>query len=340
MKWLALFLGVIMVTSVRAASVDVLVVTQVSVVRERLVEGVVEAASVTTASAETTGRVAEVLVDVGDVVSAGATVLRLVSVDQQAGLDQARAQVAEAQASYSAARQQFDRVDPLYAKRLLSKSAYDDAQSALRAAQARLKSAEASLKKAQQRVSYTTVKAAYGGVVSARHVEVGEAVQPGTPMLSGFDPKRLRVIADIPQSLVEHRAYQPDVQIELSDKSRVSPTSVTSFPMADPGSGTRRIRLDLPSDVKTLYPGQLVKVAVQLGERQTIRIPLSSLLRHSEVSAVYVWSDERVALRQVRVGRQYGNEIEVLAGLRAGESILRFVDQGASYVLSSAEEGR
>ena len=97
---------------------------------------------------------------------------------------------------------------------------------------------------------------------------------------------------------------------------------VTIFPFAHSASNTFRVRLELPAGQFGLYPGMFVKAAFVVGESQRLLVPASALIRRSEVTGVYVaGEDDVVRLRQVRVGRTFGERAEVLAGLRPGERI-------------------
>ncbi|SIS57633.1 efflux RND transporter periplasmic adaptor subunit [Neptunomonas antarctica] len=299
---------------------------------ERFLEGSVEAISQATVSAETSGRVDQIRVDVGDSVLAGTVILTLVGVDQKEGLNQAQALLNESIVQRQAEAQQFARVKVLYDKKLLSKANYDSASASYNSAKARVSSAEAALNRARQQVSYTEIKAAYSGVVSARHVEVGEAVQPGMPLMSGFDPDRLRGFVDLPQSIATSVRLAPDVHIVLNNGTKVRPAKTTLFPIADARTGTVRMRLELPESVSVAYPGALVKVAVKLGEQERLLVPVSSVVYRSEVAGVYILNANQPdslqsnlqklpQLRQIRVGSRFGDQVEILAGLMVGENI-------------------
>ncbi|BBB29607.1 efflux RND transporter periplasmic adaptor subunit [Neptunomonas japonica] len=312
---------------------------------QRLLDGSVEAISQATVSAQTSGVVDQVMVDVGDHVPAGSVILTLVGIDQKETLNQAKASLSEADAQRKAQSQQYERVKALYAKKLLSKANYDSAVASYNSAKARFTSAQAALNRARQQVSYTEIKAAYGGVVSGRHVEVGEAVQPGMPLLSGFDPHHLRVYADLPQSIAAIIREKPLVNVLLDSGVMIAPLKVSFFPVADAATGTVRMRLELPVSENGLYPGKLVKVAVQTGEKARLLVPESSVVYRSEVAGVYVLATSRgdvlPQLRQVRVGSHFANQVEVLSGLMVGEAIaIDPIAAGILTVTASIEEKR
>ena len=289
--------------------------------RERLLDGRVEAVNQATMSAQTAGRIAEVFVDVDDYVEAGQQIVRFTDVEQQSSLRQARAALTEARAQAVQADEQFRRVSDLVEKGSVSRREYDQALAAREAARARVESAQSSVEATEQQLEYTLVRAPYAGIVTERHVEVGEAVGIGQPLMSGLSLEALRVVVDLPQqvaaSVREHRKA-----FVLTGEGSIEATEVTIFPFADSASNTFRVRLELPEGQFALYPGMFVKVAFVVGEARRLLVPTSALLRRSEVTGVYVVDEQgQVRMRQVRVGGTYDSRTEVLAGLRAGERV-------------------
>jgi RND family efflux transporter MFP subunit len=289
--------------------------------RERLLDGRVEAVNQATMSAQTAGRIAEVFVDVDDYVEAGQQIVRFTDVEQQSSLRQARAALTEARAQAVQADEQFRRVSDLVEKGSVSRREYDQALAAREAASARVESAQSSVEAAEQQLEYTLVRAPYAGIVTERHVEVGEAVGIGQPLMSGLSLEALRVVVDLPQqvaaSVREHRKA-----FVLTGEGSIEATEVTIFPFAHEASNTFRVRLELPEGQFALYPGMFVKVAFVVGEARRLLVPTSALLRRSEVTGVYVVDEQgQVRMRQVRVGGAFASRTEVLAGLREGERI-------------------
>lgn len=289
--------------------------------RERVLDGTVEAVNQATMSAQTAGRIAEVFVDVDDYVEAGAQIVRFTDVEQQSSLRQARAALTEAKAQSIQADEQFRRVSDLVEKGSVSKREYDQALADRDAANARVEAAQSSVLAAEQQLDYTLVRAPYAGIVTERHVEVGEAVGIGQPLMSGLSLEALRVVVDLPQqvaaSVREHRKA-----FVLTDEGSIEAAEVTIFPFAHGASNTFRVRLELPEGQFALYPGMFVKAAFVVGEARRLLVPTSALLRRSEVTGVYVVDEQgEVRMRQVRVGGAFDDRTEVLAGLSAGERV-------------------
>ncbi|MBL8202197.1 MAG: efflux RND transporter periplasmic adaptor subunit [Chromatiales bacterium] len=297
------------------------VVQPVTVPAERELDGAVEAVNQATVSAQTSGRVAEILHDVNDFVPAGALLMKLRSTEQRAGLQQAEAARVEATAREAEAQTRYARIRDMYERKVVAKAQLDQVAAERDAAVARLAAANAALDSAREGVAYTEVRAPYAGIVTARLVRVGESVSPGTPLMSGLSLEKLRVTVDIPQTLVEQVRRLRKAAVYV-DGRRIEATQVTIFPEADPATNTFRTRVDLPPNAADLYPGMFVKVGFVTGESPRLLVPKSAIVVRSEVTAVYVVDgDGRVSLRQVRTGGAFGDRLEILAGLAAGERV-------------------
>jgi RND family efflux transporter MFP subunit len=288
---------------------------------ERLFDGTVEAVNEATISAQTAGRVTAIPFDVNDRVPAGAMMLRIHSTEQVAGLEQARAALAEASAREDEAQARYRRIHDMYQRRVVAKAQYDEASAARDAAVARLEAARAGIAAATEGVAYTEVRAPFAGVVTQRHVRGGEIVAPGAPLVSTASLDALRVVVEVPQSIAPLVREATKAAVYIADQ-RVESAGVTLFPSAQAGSGTFRARFDLPNDVQGIAPGMFVKVGLITGRSDHLTVPRAAVVERSEMRAVYVVApDGRVWLRQVRLGRVTGDRVEVLAGLAAGERI-------------------
>jgi RND family efflux transporter MFP subunit len=288
---------------------------------ERPVDGVIEAVNQATVSAQTTGRVAAILVDVNDFVPAGAVIIRLRGTEQRAGLQQSEAALAEARARNEEALTNFQRIADMYQGRVVSKAQYEQALANRDAAAARLIAAEAALTGAREGVGYTEITAPYAGVVTKRLVEVGELVTPGRPLMTGLSLRDLRVSLNVPQSVVAAVRRIGKAAIYAGDR-RVEASRITIFPEAAAPSSTFRARIELPPNAAELSPGMYVKVGLVVGDAERLLVPRSALVERSEVTAVYVVDGQnRTELRYVRTGHAFGDRIEILAGLSAGERV-------------------
>jgi RND family efflux transporter MFP subunit len=288
---------------------------------ERRLDGTIEAVNQGTVAAQTAGRVAAILYDVNDFVPAGAVIVRLRATEQRTGMLQAQAGLREAAAREAEAQTRYQRIADMHERKVVPQATLDEATANRDAAVARLAAAKAALESAQEGVAYTEIRAPYAGIVTKRHVEVGETVSPGSPIMSGLSLQFLRVAVDVPQSIVEQVRTIRKAAVYV-DNRRIEATRVTVFPEAATPSNTFRTRLELPENATDLYPGMFVKVGFVVGEAERLLVPTRALIERSEVTAVYVIeASGGVGLRHVRLGHHFDDKVEVLAGLGTGERV-------------------
>ncbi|HEX6294991.1 MAG TPA: efflux RND transporter periplasmic adaptor subunit, partial [Burkholderiales bacterium] len=209
-------------------------------------------------------------------------------------------------------------------QKFLSQAALERTEAEYKAAQARVSALLAGAGQAQTERSFATIVAPYSGVVSARHVELGEMATPGKPLMTGFDPGTLRVSATVPQAQIAAIQAGAKARVEVPSIAKwVEATQLTIIPAADPRTHTTQVRLALPADVRGIYPGIYARAHFVTGRTAALLVPRAAVVQRSELTAVYVLTESGVPqLRQVRLGTT-GDEraVEVLAGLRAGERV-------------------
>ena len=299
-------------------------------------EAVVEAVRQSTVSAQIAGRIVELRFDVGDTVKKGEVIVRIDERAATQAVAASTAQVQEAQASLANARAQFERSKQLAAQKFISAAGLEKAEADYKAAQARVSSLIAGAGQASTERSFATIVAPYSGVVSARHIEVGEMATPGKPLMTGFDPSSLRVVANLPQAQLPAIQAVSKAWVEIPTLGkRIEAKQITVVPSADPRTHTTRVRLDLPADVSGIYPGVFARAHFSTGRATRLLAPRAAVIRRSEVTAVYVLDPQGLPrLRQVRLGAA-GDEqgVEVLAGLKPGERVaLEPVKAGMAHV--------
>ncbi len=274
------------------------------------VEATVEAVRQATVAAQIAGRVLEVRVDAGQRVKQGELLLRL-DAREAAGSDAAaRATLAQAGAAY-------ERTKNLHAQKFISQAALDQAAAAFKAAQGTAAASGAG-------ASHGTVTAPIAGVVTQRHVEPGEMATPGLPLITLFDPKGLRVIANLPQYKLAELKKSARARIEFPESGRwVEVQRIEILPTVDARSHTATARLYLPENIEGVVPGMYARAHFTVSQARKLTVPPAAVLRRGEVTAVYVLDDKGGArLRQVRLGEALaGGEVEVLAGINSGERV-------------------
>jgi RND family efflux transporter MFP subunit len=280
-----------------------------------------------TITSQVGGSVLALRVKAGDAVKRGAPLLRLDDRELRAGLARGDAAVTQAQAELRNAQQVFDRNRELRANGFISQAALDGADNQFKSSQAALLQAQAARAQAQVAQGYTELVAPFDGVVAATLVETGDLALPGRALLTLYEPGKLRAVVQLPSSQIAAATGAQAWQVQLPDGSALTPVTRELLPAADPVSQTVEWRLTLPEGTPNARPGQSVRVLVSgsamaqpvMGRR--LSLPAQAVLRRGELTAVYVAVGEGFVLRAVRLGEVMGPQVEVLAGLTAGERV-------------------
>ncbi|HET9577910.1 MAG TPA: efflux RND transporter periplasmic adaptor subunit, partial [Usitatibacter sp.] len=219
-------------------------------------EAVVEAVRQSTVSAQVAGRIVDIRFDVGDRVQKGDVIVRIDERAASQALAASEAQLRAAEANLAHARAELERSRSLLAQRFISQAAYDKAENEFKAAEQQMKAMFAGAGQAATERSFATIVAPYGGVVAARHVQLGEMATPGKPLMTGFDPSTLRVVATVASSHVAAIQAGARARVEVPSAGKwMEARSITVVPSADPRTHSTQVRIDLPADAAGIYPG-------------------------------------------------------------------------------------
>lgn len=290
-------------------------------------EAVVEAVRQGTLSAQVAGRITALSVKAGDRVRKGQVLVRI---DAQAAAQQvtaSQAQVEEARAQLEVARKALERQRQLFRQHYISQAALDQAEAQFKVTEAGVRGAVAQAGAAATQTGFYTLAAPFDGVVAALSSEQGEMAMPGKPLLTVFDPAVMRVVARLPQSRLASLSEKAEVRVELpglpeAQRAQLA-RSVTVLPTADATTHTVQVRLGLPDGLAGLVPGMFARARFSVAGdgRPRLLVPVQAVVRRSELEAVYVLTQGRPQLRQVRLGKPVGQEVEVLTGLAGSERV-------------------
>ncbi len=288
-------------------------------------EAKMEAVNESTLSAQTSGRIQAIHVDVNDYVKQGDIIIQLRDKQQRAAVEQAQAGLTQAKAANVDAQSKLKQSRPLYKQGSISKGTFDTIKANSQSAAATVIANKALLKQATEQLSYTQVRAPYSGIVKSRLVEAGESVNPGTPLIVGLSLAKLRAVADIPQRFAPNIGNKSEFHILVKNHTNQDQVfkaeKVTVFPYADANSHSFKVRVDINAEGSKLFPGMWVKLNIPMGEKKALLIPKTAVMQKGELSGVYVKMDTGFKLRQVRLGETHNDQINILAGLRDGETI-------------------
>jgi len=324
LKTMANLLWLLMPAAVAAQTLPSAPVEYRTVDQTYATEAVVEAVRQSTISAQVIGRIVDLRVDVGDRVKAGQVIARIDEREAAQAVATTQAQVAQARANVENARLALERARRLLESKFVSQAAVDSAEAEFKAAQAQLQAAQATAGQAAVSKGHSTVVAPFTGIVSTRHVELGEMAAPGKPMFTAFDPSDMRVIAEVPQSQIAQIKATGRASVEIPSTGQwVKVKAITVLPSADPRTHSNQVRLDLDQDSKGIYPGVYARAHFAIGSARKLVIPSDAVIRRSEVVGAYVIDAKgQVRFRQLRLGEAAGEGYrEVLAGVAPGERV-------------------
>ncbi|KIG16503.1 Efflux transporter, RND family, MFP subunit, AcrA/E family protein [Enhygromyxa salina] len=287
--------------------------------------------------AEVGGRVLEVTVDNGDLVEAGALLLRIDGSRQRLAVSGASARVEALEHDLELARTEYERKQGLVAKGSLAAAQLDGAKHAVDRAQAALDGAKAELGSARRSSKDAKMSAPIAGVVARRLVDVGDTIGAGAPVLDLVDLSKIRVRVGLVGSEIGRLDQDAQALVTIEDLGGESTLAqfAALAPAADPVTGLFDVEYHLDNPEGRIRGGMVATISLPLhkgGER--VLIPRAALTRRAGKLAVFVLtpaSDEqregvgkglerRVAeLREVRVGAYGDLEVEILAGVEPGE---------------------
>lgn len=272
--------------------------------------------------AKVSGRIEKMLVTPGQQVKTGELLAQLDSREIQAKLDQALAVSRQSES-------ELKRYETLRAKQVITPAEFEGVQSRYQVAVAAAAEAETTL-------SYTKIVAPFDGVVTRKLADVGDLATPGKTLVELEDPKVLQFEAAVPEAIVGKVALGAKLPVQIMSKEREAVVSEIA-PSADPGSRTFLVKLDLPS-APDLRAGQFGRVEIPVSETNVLRAPASAVVQRGQMELVFVVRDGRARLRLVKTGKRFGNEIELLSGVSAGEEVV--TENPASLVDGQAVKTR
>jgi RND family efflux transporter MFP subunit len=280
--------------------------------------------------ARTSGYLQHWYADIGTHVKKGQLLADIQTPELDQQVQQAQSDLATAQANFQLAQITADRWQKLLLKNAVSTQERDQASSDLNARRAALSAQEANVRRLQQLQGFEKIYAPFDGVITARNTDIGDLIQAGentTPQelfhLSSVD--RLRVFVPVPEiyQSVLHSVRQVGLSTDAYPKERFTGTIARSSEAIDPLSRTLRVEVDIENPKTLLLPGAYVFVHLPLpAASQAPTIPSNALLFRQEGLRVGVVRDGRVQLVPVSIGHDYGDTVEVTAGLSPEDQVV------------------
>ncbi len=302
------------------------------------VTGTVQAAETAQIAPQVMGTITAVNVTEGSRVAAGQVLARINAAQPQAGLEQAQAslsaakhEVAAAESGQSLAASTMQRYELLHQRKAVSAQEYDEVRQQLQAASARLDvaraneaQARAAVSQAETTLAFTQIRAPFSGIVTKRLVDPGAMASPGGALfiLESTGRYHLEVSVDEGSVPLLRQGESVPVEIDAIAQKNLVGKIAQIYPAADVDSRSFTVKIELPRDA-ALRSGLFGRANFIYGQRISILIPQKAVVHQGDLASIYVVGANNIALlRYVTLGRQLGDQVEVLSGLSADETIV------------------
>lgn len=302
---------------------------RVTVVRSHPTSRTVEAVGTTRDAREAVlagkafARVLEIRASAGETVRRGQVLIVLDSRDVEGQIGQAEGALAQARAAFELAATNLARFEQLHRRGSASSLELDQARAQKETAEGAVRQAEGALRAARSVESYAQIAAPFDGRVVDRLCEVGDLAAPGQPLMKIEGAGRMRMHVWLGSEHAERVVPRSSVPVEIPalGQERLEGVVAEVVPAADPATHTTLVKIDLEAHAG-LRAGLFGRAFFPVETREAIRVPRSALRTRGSLTGVFVVEGGRADFRLLLLADSTDEEVEVLAGLAAGETIV------------------
>ncbi len=291
------------------------------------VSGKIQAENSAELSTRMMGYVNQVHVNVGDKVNKGQLLVSINNTDLQAKKAQVNAGITEATAAFNNAEKDYNRFKNLFANNSASQKEMDDMTANFEMAKARLESANQMKNEINAQFAYSNITAPFNGTITSKNVEEGNMANPGVPLISMETPGNFEVMAMVPETEISEikNGSSVDVLVKSINKTLKGTVSEVSTSAKNTG-GQYLVKIDLDKTDANILSGMFTTVQFPVERKvksSIVLIPKEAIITNGQLSGVYTVSQTNTALlRWLRLGRTFGNQVEVLSGLNSDEAYI------------------
>jgi RND family efflux transporter MFP subunit len=296
--------------------------------------GKIEAENSANLSTRMMGYVTKIHVQVGQKVSSGQLLVSINNTDLQAKKAQVDASILQATAGYNNAKKDYDRFVNLFKQQSASQKELDDMTARYEMAKAGLEGAKQMRNEVMAQFSYSNITAPFAGVVTNTFVKEGDMANPGMPLVSVEGASRLQVTAMVSENDIAaiKKGMLVKVLVKSSNESLSGKVNEVSVSAKNTG-GQYLVKINLDKTDNTVLSGMFVNVqfpvanAIQTKTTEKVLVPESALVQQGQLTGIYTIGTGNIAiLRWLRIGKNFGNQVEVLSGLSANEQYIVSAD--------------
>lgn len=289
--------------------------------------GKVEAAKSANISTRMMGYVDKIYVKVGDKVRNGQLLLSVNNADVSAQLAQVNAGITEAEAAFTNAEKDYNRFTTLFQENSASQKELDDITANYNMAKARLESAKQMKNGVNAQMGYANIRAPFNGVITNKFINAGDMANPGMPLLEVESPGQYQVLAMVPESEILEIKEDSEVAVQLKALNETIKGKVVEISTSSKNTGGQYlVKVILDETDAQVLSGMFATVRFPVARKTTssaVMIPVEALVTNGQLSGIYTVSQSNTALlRWLRLGRTFGDKVEVLSGLSADEQYI------------------
>jgi RND family efflux transporter MFP subunit len=293
--------------------------------------GKIEAENSANLSTRMMGYVTKVHVKVGQNVRAGQLLVSVNNTDLQAKKAQVDASIIQAQAAFNNAKKDYDRFVNLFAQQSASQKELDDITARYEMAKAGLEAAKQMRNEIQAQFSYSNIAAPFSGVVTNTFVKDGDMANPGMPLISVEGASKLQVTAMVSENDIPFVKQGMNVKVNIKSMNKIVSGKVSELSLSAKNTGGQYlVKINLDKLDKSILSGMFVNVQFPIEKSakistssERVLIPISAIIKQGQLNGVYTIGNTNIAiLRWLRLGKTFGDQVEVLSGLTADEAYI------------------
>lgn len=291
------------------------------------VSGQIEAENSANISTRMMGYVTKVYVKVGDKVQKGQSLIDINNADMAAKKAQTQAGIIQAQALYKTAEKDLKRFQALYEQQSASQKELDDVTTHYNITKAQLENARQAQKEVEAMMYYTNIKAPFTGIVTSKSVKKGDMANPGQRLMSLEAPDNFVAAVMVPEPYIPDVHAQDSVDVFIKSTGLSLDGIVSEISTSSKNSGGQylvKINLNIPEKTR-LYSGMFIAASFPSSQEHSgqVLIPKNVIVNKGDLQGIYTVSDSNTAiLRWLKLGREMGEQVEVISGLTEGEQYI------------------
>lgn len=324
----------------QATSVETITVNRQDISNQIRSFGNIKAKDIVEITPQVSNRVSKIHVDLGDSVRQGDPLAKIYDVPFEDQYQQALANLEQSRAAFQRDSLQFERQKKLYERELISSTEFDNARATYQNSKAQLQASTANLTQSKENLENTVIRSPVFGVVLSRSISEGDVATTGQVAfeianLTGYETRVYLPYdewrsADVGQQVT----FRVSNQRKTSAKGRVSRIS----PRLDPTTGLGEVVITITETGNSIFQGVLVESIINVETReQAVVVPRSVLVENVQTliepesntiqitrnySAFVVQNDSIALKRDLELGIEQGDRVEILSGLKAGDQIV------------------